>query len=241
MRRVDLGRLLAILAVAGQLAFAASPDTVAVGGVRLDRTEVTVGAFRSFAARAGLRTMAEREGGGFEYVGGWQRRAGWTYLRPYGEDAAADEEPAVHVTWSEANAFCAAAGGRLPTAAEWRSAAYTERREAPPPEFQRGRTYPYPSGEQPEGMWIASAGARSHRAVAAGRPGVNGLHDMGGNVWEWLADQRGAEALTAGGSWWYGAAQTEAEGLQWKDSGFYAVYVGSRCAYRSSLADWGRP
>lgn len=67
--------------------------------------------------------------------------------------------------------------------------------------------------------------------VGATRRGVNGLYDMGGNVWEWLADRRGGEALTAGGSWWYGLPQTQAAGVQWKAADFYAVYVGFRCAY----------
>jgi formylglycine-generating enzyme required for sulfatase activity len=211
--------------------WAAPAGTVLVGDIRLDRTEVTIGAFRAFATKVGLRTAAEREGGGFEFEGGWQRRSGWTYLRPYGDAAGADDEPAVHVNWSEAQAFCAAAGGRLPTAAEWRSAAYTEWRDAPSAGLERGRTYPFPTGEYPTGMWIASAGAARHRAVATGPDGVNGLHDMGGNVWEWLADRRGDQALTAGGSWWYDSAQTQAENTQWKDASFYAVYIGFRCAY----------
>jgi formylglycine-generating enzyme required for sulfatase activity len=42
---------------------------------------------------------------------------------------------------------------------------------------------------------------------------VNGLYEMGGNVWEWLADRRNGDALTAGGSWWYDAEQTTAEAM----------------------------
>ena len=57
------------------------------------------------------------------------------------------------------------------------------------------------------------------------------VDDMGANVWEWLADRRGGEALTAGGSWWYGPEAARKEGMQWKPSAFYAVYVGFRCAY----------
>jgi len=67
--------------------------------------------------------------------------------------------------------------------------------------------------------------------VGRTKRGVNGLYDMGGNVWEWLADRRGDEALTAGGSWWYGPAQTQWGSMQWKAADFYAVYVGFRCAY----------
>lgn len=155
------------------------------------------------------------------------RRPGWSFERPQGEPGA-DDEPAAHVTWSEAEAFCAHAGGRLPTLAEWRRAAYTEQRERPGDGLVTGRTYPYPVGERPDGM---SIGRRGAWPVTAARPGINGLHDMGGNLWEWLADRRGDEALTAGGSWWYGAEQTHAEGAQWKPAAFYAVYVGFRCVY----------
>ena len=54
---------------------------------------------------------------------------------------------------------------------------------------------------------------------------------MGGNVWEWLADRHEDEALTAGGSWWYGPEKATVNGLQWKPTDFYAVYIGFRCVY----------
>ncbi|GJD99422.1 formylglycine-generating enzyme family protein [Methylobacterium isbiliense] len=228
MRGSPLGRAVALawLSAAGP-AWAGEPPA---GPVALDRTEVTVAAFAAFADRTGLRTAAERDGYGHDYAGGWQRRPGWHVRAPYGVPAAPDE-PAVHVTWAEARAYCEAAGGRLPTAEEWRAAAYTEARPTPTDGFARGRTYPYPVGDTPEGLHIAEAGARRHAPVGSGRPGVNGLHHMGGNVWEWLADRRGGEALTAGGSWWYGAAQTRRDGLQWKEAAFHAVYIGFRCAH----------
>ena len=72
---------------------------------------------------------------------------------------------------------------------------------------------------------------RRHARVGTSKRGVNGLFDMGGNVWEWLADRRDGEALTAGGSWWYGSSKTRTDGMQWKPADFYAVYVGFRCAY----------
>jgi formylglycine-generating enzyme required for sulfatase activity len=200
---------------------------VAIGAFAIDRTEVTIGRFRAFARATDLVTAAEREGGGFEFAGGWARRPGWTYERPQGRPGA-DDEPATHVSWHEAALYCAHVGGRLPTWSEWRLAAYTETRAAPTDGFATGRTYDYPVGDTPEGL---NNNRQAHVAVATTKRGVNGLHDMGANVWEWIADRRDADALTAGGSWWYGPAQARADGAQWKPAGFYAVYVGFRCAY----------
>lgn len=70
-----------------------------------------------------------------------------------------------------------------------------------------------------------------HAVAGSTEAGVNGLFEMGGNVWEWTAARQGEQALTAGGSWWYGAEQTTADAMQWKPAEFYAVYVGFRCAY----------
>ncbi|MCR9126265.1 MAG: formylglycine-generating enzyme family protein [Rhodobacteraceae bacterium] len=209
------------------LAAPAGAARVDLGSFSIDRTEVTVGAFAEYAARAGLTTTAEAEGGGFEWGAGWQRRAGWSFRAPQG-DPAPDGEPAVHITWHEARAFCRASGGRLPTREEWALAAYTETRETPTDGFQAGRTYVYPVGDDPAGM---NNNRRHHVAVGTTQRGVNGLFDMGANVWEWLADRRGDDALTAGGSWWYGPGAARADGMQWKPAAFHAVYVGFRCAY----------
>jgi formylglycine-generating enzyme len=200
-------------------------EAVRIGGFAMDRTEVTIGRFRSFAQAVKLTTAAQRDGGGFTFEAGWVRRRGWTFESPQGV-AGADNEPAVHVTWSEASAYCAHIGGRLPSAAEWRLAAYSEARDQPTDGFVQGRTYPYPVGETPEGMNIDG---RSHLPVATTKRGVNGLYDMGANVWEWTSDRRGDEALTIGGSWWYGAAQTRSAAAQWKSANFPALYIGFRC------------
>jgi formylglycine-generating enzyme required for sulfatase activity len=200
---------------------------VPIGTFAIDRTEVTIGQFRSFVAATARKTAAERDGGGFEYVGGWTRRSGWTWAAPYGEPGS-DAEPVAHVSWLEARDYCANAGGRLPTFAEWQQAAYTEMRETPTDGLVRGRTYTYPVGDVPEGM---NASGQRHVAAGSSKRGVNGLYDMGGNLWEWVADRRGSDALTAGGSWWYGPSYTQASAAQWKPTDLYAVYIGFRCAY----------
>lgn len=231
MLAVRVFSVLTCLCAVAPPAWAQSRDAVLIDGAfAIDRTEVTIGKFRAFASTTGLTTRAQREGGGFEYVGGWQRRPGWTWDKPYGERGA-DDEPAVHVTWSEARDFCVWAGGRLPTIAEWRRAAYTEARVQPTDGFVRGRTYVYPVGDSPDGM---NTSRKRHVPVGTTKRGVNGLYDMGANVWEWAADRRGEEALTTGSSWWYGPENTRAEGAQWKPADFTALYIGFRCVYAAA-------
>lgn len=238
---------LALMVVAGDAA-AQGPkpihDLVALGDFSIDRHEVTVAQFRAFHIATERNTKAEREGGGFQYLGGWVRMPGWTWSRPYGE-AGSDSEPAVHITWTEARTYCEWAGLRLPTDAEWVAAAYTERRAAPPLPFAKGRQYPFPTGDRPDGanmlgatksfaFYPASAAklgqGRGHTQIGRTAPGVNGLLDMGGNVWEWVNHGTAGEKRTRGGSWWYGAEQMKADAIYTKDREFPAVYIGFRCA-----------
>ena len=219
-------------------------------GFDIARTETTVAQFRRFVQATGTVTRAERAGGGQVYEAGWTAKPGWTWARPLGVPAA-DDEPAVHVDFTEAQAFCRWAGGRLPTDAQWVRAAYTETRPAPPSPLQRGKTYPFPTGDSPVGaQCLGDCGAaadaravrhgahlwrgRGHAAVTATPAGVNGLHDMGANAWEWVDEPPGAggsaERRTRGGSWWYGSGQMRADHLQGKPPETTVVYIGFRCA-----------
>ena len=205
-------------------------ERVHLDGFAIDRHEVSIARFDAFTRATGRVTAAERDGGGHEWGNGWERRPGWNFRRPFGVAPPSPQWPAVHVNWAEARDYCAWAGGRLPTQAEWRRAAYVEQGQGAG--FTLGRTYPYPTGDTGDGANTSGADPWPQLApVGATRPGVNGLHDMGGNAWEWLADRQGDSALTAGGSWWYGPAQLHATAMQWKPAGFYVVYIGLRCVY----------
>ncbi len=232
--------------VASIFASAASAGPVGemqrVGKFEIDRTEVTVGQFRRYAEATGTVTSAERAGGGLVYEAGWTKKSGWTWRAPFGSPAS-EAEPAVHVTFDEAQAYCRWAGKRLPTDAEWTSAAYHEQRDAPPAPFRQGTRYPFPTGDAPDGANCLDACGTAHRGehrdvlvrgdghVPAGATvaGANGLYDMAANVWEWVDGGNGDERITRGGSWWYGAAQMREDHVATKPRDMAVVYIGFRC------------
>lgn len=221
----------------------AQAEMQTVGSFAIDRTEVTIAEFGRFVAATGLVTKAERDGGGLVYEAGWTRKPGWTWKTPFGK-AGQSDEPAVHVTFSEAKAYCQWAGKRLPTDREWVEAAYTERRNAPPAPFTKGKTYLFPTGDTPDGAnCLGDCGVvpvvdysavltRGRGPARAGttRAGVNGLYDMGANAWEWVDTDVNGEKGTRGGSWWYGAAQMRNGSLASKPPEMAVVYIGFRCA-----------
>ena len=123
-------------------------DWQPIGAFAMARTETTVGQFRRFVEATKTATRAERAGGGEAFEAGWTKKPGWTWRTPFGaQRAAADDEPAVHIAFDEAQAFCRWAGGQLPTDAQWLAAAYTEQRPNPPPPWQAGKTYRWPTGD----------------------------------------------------------------------------------------------
>ena len=209
-------------------------DKVALPNFAIDRTEVTIGQFERYAHATGTITRAEKEGGGFEFGSGWERRPGWSWRKPDGQTTSTDM-PAVHLDFAEAQAYCRWAGGRLPTGAEWQTAGFTELRESPPAPWQKGRTYSWATGESSQGANTSDADPWPRAAPAgATKQGVNGLYDMGANVWEWATDSpdgKGRERRTVGGSWWYGAFNMKADVQAFKPADFYAVYIGFRCVY----------
>jgi formylglycine-generating enzyme required for sulfatase activity len=96
--------------------------------------------------------------------------------------------PVELVSWNMIQSFNAATGLRLPTEAEWEYACRAGTTTA----FNRP-----PNGTNDDGLlgqlaWFnANAGSQT-RPVGQKLPNALGLHDMHGNVWEWVQDWYGA-------------------------------------------------
>ncbi len=95
-------------------------------------------------------------------------------------------QPATHVSWFVARAFCEAHGMRLPLEAEWELAAKASRtrRDGSGDRVQRQAQldwYAAPRGELPD--------------VPHGHANAYGVHDLHGVIWEWVEDFNNAVAL----------------------------------------------
>ena len=93
------------------------------------------------------------------------------------------DHPVVNVDWDDATAYCAWAGKRLPTEAEWeRAARGTNGRRFPWGDVEPTRVLANYLNQWRGGAALEPVG--SHPLGAS----VEGVHDLEGNVWEWIAD-----------------------------------------------------
>ena len=92
--------------------------------------------------------------------------------------------PVTDVNWTEAAAFCAKRGGRLPTEAEWEYAA------------RAGTRTPWSCGASEVNLgrlaWYSENSGGSMHEVGIKEPNAWGLHDLHGNVSEWTSTSWGA-------------------------------------------------
>ncbi|MGW7694435.1 formylglycine-generating enzyme family protein [Streptomyces asiaticus] len=173
---------------------------------------VTNQRFAAFVEATGYRTEAERFGWSYvfaTFLSGELRRfsprpkstpwwcgvqgAYWAAPEGPGSDLSGrSDRPVVHVSWTDANAFCHWEGSRLPTEAEWE---YAARGGLEGKRFPWGDTLT-PGGEHRCNIWqgrfpshnTTEDGYAGTAPVTAYQPNGYGLYNVAGNVWEWCAD-----------------------------------------------------
>jgi formylglycine-generating enzyme required for sulfatase activity len=184
----------------------------------IGRNPVTVGEFRRFVEATGYQTEAEQQDGAYVYdVKDWGRKSDANWRNPYMSQA--DDHPVVCISWNDAMAYCEWLSERtgeqysLPTEAEWEYACRAESEVA----------YCFGDDEKrlKEYAWYARNSKRRTHPVGQKKPNAWGLHDMHGNVWEWVQDwfgdyskesqtnpsgaEQGSYRVIRGGSWGDGA------------------------------------
>lgn len=177
----------------------------------IDPHAVTNSWFTAFVVATGYTTEAERFGTSFVFglflppgfgptaavaAAPWWRcvpGADWAHPEGPGSSVAdRGDHPAVHISFADARAFAAWAGGRLPTEAEWEHAA---RGGLANPRFPWGDREPDDESFVPCNIWqgpfpttnTARDGFHGTAPVDAFAPNGYGLHNMAGNVWEWCS------------------------------------------------------
>ena len=146
------------------------------------------------------------------------------------------ELPVTGVSWASAKAYCAAIGGRLPTEAEWEYAA-------------RGGTASSSYGPVADAAWFADNSGDRPQPVGTKAANAFGLHDMLGNVSEWVLDRYydayepgsgaaaveqplagNASAVARGGSWLSDAGGVRVSRRLPMPPDAEEAHIGFRCA-----------
>ncbi|NHD16863.1 MULTISPECIES: ergothioneine biosynthesis protein EgtB [Actinopolyspora] len=184
----------------------------------------------------------------------WQRSGDVWLRRRFGRlEPVPPDEPVVHVSFHEAQAYANWAGKRLPSEAEWEKAARFDP--------STGRSQRYPWGEDPPEERHANLGQRHLRPAPVGTYSAgrapSGAWQLIGDVWEWTASDfapyPGFEAfpyreysevffgpsykVLRGGSFGTDPAACRATFRNWDFPVRRQIFAGFRCARTPAAAE----
>jgi formylglycine-generating enzyme len=179
----------------------------------IDKTPVTVADFKKFIKETKYKTDAEKFGdaGVFDFkTGTWSlvKGANWEFPEGKNQPKAQSDHPVTQVSWQDTQIYCKWAGKRLPCKEEFDFAANNAEEEQ--------KTYAWgeniiENGKYKVNFWQGSFPFFNTnedgflRTSPVGYFGANklGLVDIGGNVWQWLAEwhpEKPTEKMQGGGS-----------------------------------------
>ncbi|WP_405843609.1 ergothioneine biosynthesis protein EgtB [Streptomyces platensis] len=158
----------------------------------IDTTPVSNGAYQRFIEDGGYEERRWWAEAGWAMVQEhklraplfWKRDGGQWLRRRFGvTEPVPPDEPVLHVSWYEADAYARWADRRLPTEAEWEKAARHD------PATGRSRRYPW--GDEDPTPAHANLGQRHLRPAPVGSypdgQSPLGIRQLIGDVWEWTA------------------------------------------------------
>ncbi|MBI3680494.1 MAG: formylglycine-generating enzyme family protein, partial [Acidobacteria bacterium] len=171
-------------------------------------------------------------------VGAYKRFVQATGRQMPAEPSSNARMPMINVSWNDAANFCGWMGGRLPSEAEWEYAA-------------RAGSAAASYGLLEDIAWVARRNtlpANGPHEVGAKQANGFSLHDMLGNVWEWVADwydnkyyaagpardprgpEQGTDRVVRGGSWDFYPLYARVSVRSGLEPSSRGVVVGFRCA-----------
>lgn len=224
--------------------------TAAVAGFRIDRTPVTVGAYREFLEAGGYQDARwwTPEGWAWRQAEAVERPMFWSpdgTIRRFDRlEEPREDQPVMNVSWFEADAFARWRGARLPTEIEWETAARIE--------ASTGLSRPQPWGAAPATAPRANLDGEALGPLppSAESAAPCGALAMIGDVWEWTSSPlRGYPGFRAfpyaeysevffdgpyrvlrGGSWATANEVARATFRNWDHPQRRQIFAGFRCA-----------